>query len=434
MRTPGEQIRPRGRKGDDRRGAAVVEEEGIRAAPHRLDAFGESGQRGGRPRLPPGRTAPVIEHWLAHDNETDQDTTSSSVRPPGAGASADGSGGAAEGSGHGFDGAFDTPAHRALALEAAEQAVVLLTTDGLLPLSENAVRTLAVVGPRADECKPGWCSGSPIRRSSPREALAERLGADRVVFAEGLDTVRLPAAAGWVRVPDAVGDGGPEEGSLNPAHTAGRTDLPPLTVGDTPTELSLAGWGGGVLTLRAPSGRHLTVAEDRFVRAAAERPGGWVVQETFTLEAHRDGHLLRRLGTGGYVCVAAGGLKVAERDSGEEEAVFRLEVVERGEDAVACRADAVGRLLFRACDFGTGATSLTVEAANVPAGAGDGATVAVRLADGTALATAAVPSTGGPYAYATVRTDLPTPPAEVRDPHITLRGGGLRLARLGFSG
>ncbi|GLV77680.1 hypothetical protein Shyhy02_56800 [Streptomyces hygroscopicus subsp. hygroscopicus] len=53
------------------------------------------------------------------------------------------------------------------------------------------------------------------------------------------------------------------------------------------------------------------MAGDGFVRAAAEQPGGWVVQETFTLEAHRDGHLLRHTGTGGYVCVAAGGLKVA---------------------------------------------------------------------------------------------------------------------------
>ncbi|MEV6125837.1 glycoside hydrolase family 3 C-terminal domain-containing protein [Streptomyces violaceusniger] len=265
----------------------------------------------------------------------------------------DGSGGSADGTG----GAFDTPAHRALALEAAEQAVVLLANDGLLPLSDSGVRTLAVVGPLADECKLDWYSGSLIRRSSPREALAERLGADRVVFAEGLDTVRLRTAAGWVRVPDAAaegerpadegladegptdegptGEGPADEGSLNPAHAAGRTDLPPLTVGDTPTDLSLADWGGGVLTLRAPSGRYLTVADDGFVRAAAERPGGWVVQETFTLEAHRDGHLLRHMGTGGYVCVAAGALKVAERDSGAEGTVFRLEVVERGEDAVA---------------------------------------------------------------------------------------------------
>ncbi|MFD7502009.1 glycoside hydrolase family 3 C-terminal domain-containing protein [Streptomyces sp. NPDC059850] len=241
---------------------------------------------------------------------------------------------------------FDTPAHRALALEAAEQAVVLLKNDGLLPLSPSATGTVAVVGPLADECKLDWYSGSLLRRSSPREALAARLGADRVVFAEGTDTVRLRTSGGWVRVPSgAVAEEAAREAAreaaLNPAHTAGRTDLPPLTIGDTPTDLALANWGGGVLTLRAPSGRYLTVADDGFVRAAAEQPGGWVVQETFALERHGDGHLLRHGGTGGYVCVAAEGLKVADRSRAE---IFHPEVVERGEDAVAraaAGADAV---------------------------------------------------------------------------------------------
>ncbi|KAK1182497.1 glycoside hydrolase family 3 C-terminal domain-containing protein [Streptomyces sp. NBS 14/10] len=259
---------------------------------------------------------------------------------------------------------FDTPGHRALALEAAEQAVVLLKNDGLLPLSDATAGTVAVVGPLADECELDWYSGSLIRRSTPREALVERLGAERVVFVEGTDTVRLRAAAGWVRVPDTeVGERareGAPEGSLNPAHTAGRTDLPPLTVGPAPTDLALADWGGGVLTLRAPSGRCLTVAEDGFVRAAAEQPGGWVVQETFTLERHGDGHLLRHRGTGGYVCVAAEGLKVAVPDGSAEVAkaevaeakaqaeVFTLEVVERGEDAVARAAAAATTVLVLA--------------------------------------------------------------------------------------
>lgn len=245
---------------------------------------------------------------------------------------------------------FDTPAHRALAVEAAEQAVVLLKNDGLLPLSPSATGTVAVVGPLADECKLDWYSGGLLRRSSPREALTARLGADRVVFAEGTDTVRLRTAAGWVRVlPGAAAEewgreaslGASQEASLNPAHRAGRADLPPLTIGDTPTDLALADWGGGVFTLRAPSGRYLTVAGDGFVRAAAEQPGGWVVQETFALERHGDGHLLRHGGTGGYVCVAAEGLKVADRSRAE---VFHREVVERGEDAVAraaAGADAV---------------------------------------------------------------------------------------------
>ncbi|WP_374215477.1 hypothetical protein [Streptomyces sp. RKCA744] len=47
----GEQIRPGGRKGDDGRGAAVVEEEEVRAALHRLDTSGETGQYGCPPRL-----------------------------------------------------------------------------------------------------------------------------------------------------------------------------------------------------------------------------------------------------------------------------------------------------------------------------------------------------------------------------------------------
>ncbi|MFF7653438.1 glycoside hydrolase family 3 C-terminal domain-containing protein [Streptomyces sp. NPDC007983] len=237
---------------------------------------------------------------------------------------------------------FDTPAHRALALEAAEQAVVLLKNDGLLPLSPSTTGTLAVVGPLADECKLDWYSGALLRRSSPREALAARLGADRVVYVEGTDTVRLRTAAGWVRVPPGAVAGdrdreGAREASLNPAQLAARTDLPPLTIGDTPTDLALADWGGGVFTLRAPSGRYLTVAGDGFVRAAAEQPGGWVVQETFALERHGDGHLLRHGGTGGYVCVAAEGLKVADRSRAE---VFHRHVVERGEDAVARAAAA----------------------------------------------------------------------------------------------
>jgi beta-glucosidase len=242
----------------------------------------------------------------------------------------------------------DTPEHRALALEAAEQAIVLLKNDGMLPLPDD-IGTVAVVGPLADECKLDWYSGSLPHRSSLRDALTARLGARRVVFTEGADTVRLRCASGdWVYVPDAAvaERGSPESpgspGSFNPAHAAGRTDLPPLAVGDRASDLALTDWGGGVLTLRAPSGRYLTVAEDGFVRAAAEQPGGWVVRETFTLEPHGAGHLLRHAGTGGCVSVSAGRLGVpVDGEGGEGGAaaeVFSLDVVERGEDAVALAA------------------------------------------------------------------------------------------------
>ncbi|MFI6337328.1 glycoside hydrolase family 3 C-terminal domain-containing protein [Streptomyces sp. NPDC050535] len=236
--------------------------------------------------------------------------------------------------------AFDTPAHRALAQEAAEQAVVLLKNDGLLPLAPGA--GLAVVGLLADECKLDWYSGTLIHRSTPLEGLYERFGAERVDFAEGVDRVRLRTSSGrYLSVPldenaaddEARGAGG----ALDPALLAGRTDLPPLTTDTAGTELALIDWGDGVLTLRAPDGRYLSVADDGFVRASADQPGGWVVQETFRLEpsgTHENGHLLKHVGTGRYVSVATDGVKVAAEDASGAE-ILELEFTERGEDAVA---------------------------------------------------------------------------------------------------
>ena len=230
---------------------------------------------------------------------------------------------------------FDTPAHRALAREAAEQAVVLLKNDGVLPLAPDT--RIAVVGLLADECKLDWYSGTLIHRSTPLEGLYERFGAERVEFAEGVDRVLLRTSDGtFLHVPEAA-DAADEvrgaEGALDPALLAGRTDLPPLTTDSVGTELALVDWGEGVLTLRAPDGRYLSVAEDGRLRASADQPGGWVVQETFRLErheTHESGHLLRHIGTGRHVSVAADGVKVAD----ENPETFQLIVVESGEDAV----------------------------------------------------------------------------------------------------
>ncbi|MGM9384827.1 glycoside hydrolase family 3 C-terminal domain-containing protein [Streptomyces antibioticus] len=235
-------------------------------------------------------------------------------------------------------GEFDTPAHRDLAREAAEQAVVLLRNDGVLPLADGT--RIAVVGLLADECKLDWYSGTLIHRSTPLEGLYERFGADRVEFAEGVDRVLLRTSAGrCLRVPAAPGEAADEaargsEGALDPALLAGRTDLPPLTTDAVGTELALVDWGDGVLTLRAPDGRYLSVAEDGFLRASAEQPGGWVVQETFRLEPHDGGRLLRHLGTGRPVRVADDGVRVADEASDDPE-VFEVVVVERAEAAVA---------------------------------------------------------------------------------------------------
>ncbi|MEU3173151.1 glycoside hydrolase family 3 C-terminal domain-containing protein [Streptomyces sp. NPDC007000] len=271
-----------------------------------------------------------------------------------------GDGGVPQAEGRADEHAFDTPEHRALAQEAAEQAVVLLKNDGLLPLAPAPAR-VAVVGLLADECKLDWYSGTLIHRSTPLEGLYERFGAERVEFTEGVDRVLLRTSSGaFLHVPpapDSADEVRGAAGALDPALLAGRTDLAPLTAGPEGTELALVDWGEGVLTLRAPDGRYLSVAEDGYLRASADQPGGWVVQETFRLEPHGGGHLLRHVGTGRHVQVTADGVKVAaenaestehtgsagspeEVTAGEGPAasapeVFELIVTENGEEAVA---------------------------------------------------------------------------------------------------
>lgn len=240
--------------------------------------------------------------------------------------------------------AFDTPAHRELALEAAEQAAVLLKNDGLLPLAPSAGRKIAVVGLLADACKLDWYSGTLLHRSTPLDGLRARYGADDVLYAEGVDRVLLTCDDGQLLAPAAgVGAGAArgEEGALDPALLTGRTDLPPLVAAPEGTALALVDWGDGVLTLRTDEGLYLSVAEDGYVRASAEEPGGWIVQETFRLEAvegHDGGHRLLHIGTGGYVSVAADGAKVAEdgeKISADRATVLVVETVERGADEVA---------------------------------------------------------------------------------------------------
>jgi beta-glucosidase len=75
----------------------------------------------------------------------------------------------------------DTPAHRALAYEAATAAMVLLRNDGILPLDLGDVSRIAVIGPNADRAQimgGGSASLSVHYRTTPLEAIRERFGPD----------------------------------------------------------------------------------------------------------------------------------------------------------------------------------------------------------------------------------------------------------------
>ena len=95
----------------------------------------------------------------------------------------------------------DTPAHRALALEAAKASLVLLKNDGLLPL-KTAPRRIAVIGPNADnvDALVGNYNGTPSRPVTLLAGLKARYPQAQITYVEGAGHVGSPMAP----TPDAI--------------------------------------------------------------------------------------------------------------------------------------------------------------------------------------------------------------------------------------
>lgn len=82
----------------------------------------------------------------------------------------------------------DCDAHAALALEAAQKSMVLLKNDGVLPLSLDSVRTIAVIGPNADSqaCLEGNYNGTSSRYVTFLEGIRAACGGKaRVLYSQG---------------------------------------------------------------------------------------------------------------------------------------------------------------------------------------------------------------------------------------------------------
>ncbi|WP_432509402.1 glycoside hydrolase family 3 C-terminal domain-containing protein [Kineococcus auxinigenes] len=176
--------------------------------------------------------------------------------------------------------------HVALAREAAAAQVVLLRDrDRVLPLP--ATGTVAVVGPLAEVVLTDWYSGTPTAATGLAAALRERFGEGAVEVADGSDRVSLRHTASDRFVAAAA------DGAL--LATAGRAG--------EEARFDVTEWADGVVALRhTASGRLVTNAEG-ILSATAERVGGWVVQETFRLEADGGTCALRHEGTGRWVVV-----------------------------------------------------------------------------------------------------------------------------------
>jgi beta-glucosidase len=82
----------------------------------------------------------------------------------------------------------DTPEHEALALKVAEEAIVLLKNDGVLPLNRSKIKRVAVIGPNADAAwmLEGNYNGHAARPVTILNGIKQLAGPDiEVTFAAG---------------------------------------------------------------------------------------------------------------------------------------------------------------------------------------------------------------------------------------------------------
>src|SRR5512135_3172365 len=116
------------------------------------------------------------------------------------------------------------PDHRAAVLDAARQSLVLLQNGGLLPLDAAKVRSVAVIGPNADDDLQqlgDWSLGSPQHPPEagkhPREKTTTILDGIRALVPEGVDILyergcsvtdrelsNIPAAVAVARTSDVI--------------------------------------------------------------------------------------------------------------------------------------------------------------------------------------------------------------------------------------
>lgn len=85
---------------------------------------------------------------------------------------------------------WTTDKHKALALRAAQESIVLLkNSSNLLPLDKKSLKSIAVIGPRANEVLLDWYSGTPPYSVSPLDGLKQAVSDSvHVSYAAGSDS------------------------------------------------------------------------------------------------------------------------------------------------------------------------------------------------------------------------------------------------------
>ena len=92
---------------------------------------------------------------------------------------------------------WELDSSKALARQATDESIVLLKNEGhTLPLNRTKQKSIAVIGPFADQVLLDWYSGTPPYSVSTLQGIREAAGSGvKVLFADGSDTAQAAALA-----------------------------------------------------------------------------------------------------------------------------------------------------------------------------------------------------------------------------------------------
>lgn len=109
----------------------------------------------------------------------------------------------------------NTPAHKTLAREAADEAMILLKNEGhVLPLDPAKIKTLAVIGPNAADIHLGDYSAVPMQGVSVLEGIRDYAGNRfKVLYAEGCK-ITANHASGWIANENPVANSAADDSRL----------------------------------------------------------------------------------------------------------------------------------------------------------------------------------------------------------------------------
>lgn len=165
----------------------------------------------------------------------------------------------------------NSPEHRALALKAAEEEIVLLKNEGyLLPLDLNKVKSIAVIGPDAADVHLGGYAREPGHGVSVLDGIRAHVSPGvKVLYAEGCKiTTGKQGWAGWYENNTQLTDLKNQQTSIRAAvETAKKANVALVVVGETESTNREA-WAENHLGDR--DSLDLLGAQDQLVQAVVE--------------------------------------------------------------------------------------------------------------------------------------------------------------------